>query len=274
MSICIKSHRVCYEWYRKADHSGITLHFDSWLPDSTKRNFIRNTISTIHRRCSNDEVEKVALKTFDTRLKLNGYPEGLATQFSRNLKKKIWSKDRCDSTILTLPYINESLIRRVNRITDKYDFDIKVIFKPNKYLSDCFHLKEQRDEHQNCAVCHHLENGSCEEKNVVYRFVCKRCQNQYIGQTNRPFYQRYTEHKNSIIKGNKANNIQNTLSQHSALLQHMLEKHPQQQASINQYKVQIIHRTNDPIRCRLAEAREIKKSTPEINRKTELTYWW
>ena len=42
--------------------TGLTLHFDSWLLDSTKRNFIRNTISTIHRRCSNDEVGKSSVE--------------------------------------------------------------------------------------------------------------------------------------------------------------------------------------------------------------------
>ena len=84
----------------------------------------------------------------------------------------------------------------------------------------------------------------------------------FIGQSNRAFKHRFTEHSRSLNNRNSAS---------SALTDHVLQKHPHMILSINDFDLMVIERCKDPLETRLAEARHMKRLTPQINRRCELT---
>ena len=144
----------------------------------------------------------------------------------------------------------------------KYDLSITLTSNPNKSLFNALKLRDEVKKHDQCHICDALpDRYTCKDKYLVYKFICKYCNESYIGQSSRPFYNRYNEHRH-CLKTNKTN---------SALTEHCQNKHASQNCSITDFQLQILDRCKDPINARLSEARHIKRLSPSINRKHELT---
>ena len=99
----------------------------------------------------------------------------------------------------------------------------------------------------------------CNDRFLVYKFNCKKCEEFYIGQTSRPFKYRFLEHKRAIEKNRSS----------SALAEHRHRQGPGV-SSILDFDLQILDQCRDALDNKLTEARFIKRLRPKINRKHEL----
>ena len=123
-----------------------------------------------------------------------------------------------------------------------------------------FKSKNVVKKHENCTICDHLpRNFNCNDRFLVYQFTCKYCSAFYIGETIRPFFNRYKEHERSLRHGNFT----------SALSEHALKAHDQLSVAICSFDLEILHRCRNAVEARLVEARAIRTRGPPLNRKHE-----
>ena len=209
----------------------------------------------MNSKCSSDTLKKIANHNLRNRLEKNGF-----RKIPRATEQKKKTNKEAKSTFLELEFINDRCNRKINKILQKYDFNIKVVSKPAKFLKHCFGGGPQSLKHDNCEVCFKLpDRFTCNDKFLVYEFTCKYCKNVYIGQTCRPFKARYNEHTRSLNSNNKI----------SALSEHAMNTHHNNNASINDFQLNIIKRCKGPLETRLAEANAIDRFRPQLNRKHE-----
>ena len=97
----------------------------------------------------------------------------------------------------------------------------------------------------------------------MYQFSCKLCQENYIGQTARPFHFRFKEHKRSIKDKNGV----------SALSEHVENNHTGYSLTINDFNIKFLEIFDNPVDCKISEAKYISQRHPQINRRNELAQW-
>ena len=85
----------------------------------------------------------------------------------------------------------------------------------------------------------------------------------YVGQSSRPFYLIYNEHKRSIQQKNN----------NSAISEHARSEHCNMKLSITDFDLVILKKLYSPVETRLTEAMFIERYRPEMNRKEELVHW-
>lgn len=270
LSIFTCNNDIKYSWYRKACHSGILLRADSNLPYHTKTNYIYNTFRTIEKRCSTQELQIEKKKEFEDLLIKNGYKEEHVSKF-KTIPKKFNSTKKQHFNIknkvpLFLNFISDQANYKIRNAIHKYDLDINLISKPAPQLSTLLKTKtnNQNQNHENCEICPLLNKKfKCYMRYIIYKMICKICKKFYIGQTNRPFMYRYKEHKYSLTKEDGV----------SALSEHASLEHSEVRMGIADFDVQFIEVCKGPIDCIIAEAKNIDRMRPQLNRKQELRHW-
>ena len=191
---------------------GQFLKNDSWVPSSVKANFIRNSINLVSDKCSNDHLQNEALARLEKRFQANGYYK---REVTAGLKKKSHIKkvNNSKTSCLILDFVSDSLKRKVNKIIQKYDFDVRLINKPGKSLTQAVSCNSRTKNSCDCNICKELPpKYKCSDRFLVYKFTCNACSSFYIGQTSRPFRLRYKEHMSSIDKRDKKVPFRNTSS--------------------------------------------------------------
>ena len=189
----------------------------------------------------------------------NGYSE---VEISNVLKKNKKNKNKklsfsADKSILKIPFVNDCLIRKVNNLIKKYKINANLVSVGNKRLRHALKPKTRTYKHDNCNICDQLSDKyNCEKSGVVYQFKCNFCSSTYIGKTCRPFYLRYKEHKYSI---NKKNSL-------SALSDHVQVCNSK---SIEDFSVDFLDFSSDPVEVSLLESRFIEVMKPVLNRRHE-----
>ena len=219
LTIWTENNKIMFQKYTKELASGNTLKKDSWLPNSIKTNFVKQKIMNVHERCSATlttdarvEAEKSCLKN----LKSNGYNDTdlvkAKISILNSTKKK--KNDNANKAILKLPFISDSLNRKINYFIRKYKLNVRYVNTGNKRMRTVLKKNSQMKKHDDCEICKKLPNNySCEKSCVVYQFTCTKCNSKYIGKTARPFYIRYKEHSSSL----KNKNCNSALSDHSKI---------------------------------------------------------
>lgn len=260
LAIFINNGRIDFTWYSKPCHSENTLRRDSWLPSYVKNNFLKNSVRNVAAKCSSADYRECALKRLKDRFVKNGF---------KNVDyNKILSKNENKSELNTdtkmyfqLQFLGDTYTKKINKLFRKYDFPVRPTFEPSKKLSQCLRPPTKRIKHDNCEICTKLpDNHNCNDRFLVYKFVCNICYEFYIGHTSRPFKKRFIEHRRSLEQKNFT----------SALSEHVLKNHADQVASIFSFDLQILRHCRNPIDSRLAEARLINLHRPKLNRKHEM----
>ena len=257
--------KVMYKKYVKEISSGNALKKDSWLPKSVKNNFVKQSIKDAMDRCSNnlpESMKRESEKLCKTLLKRNGYTDSDLSVRDKQVKNTCNSRPKPNAdkkSILKLPFISDSLNRKINYQIRKYKLNIRLVSTGNKKLRNVLKKRSKMNKHPDCAICSKLSKHNCETSCVVYQFSCKVCGDKYIGKTARPFYLRYNEHSNSI----KNKNNTSALSEHSQVCR--------LSGTIDDFNVQFLRCLKDPVETSVVESRLINTYSPRMNRRHETT---
>lgn len=262
ISVFTEKEKLRYTWFTKECHSDIVLRPDSWLPKHVKMNFVSNSIKQVANKCSDPQMQAMAFKKLGNRLRNNGYKN---VNFQKILNNQKTPHNDNDRVFLQTDFITDRFNKKINKIMNQYDFPVKVISKPNKKLSQVFRAATQKNpKHDNCNVCSALpDNYGCNDRFIIYKFTCNTCHKCYIGETCRPFYQRFDEHRRSLQKRDNK----------SALSEHMNKDHPIGVPDIQNFQLCVLSRQKTPIETRIKEAQIINQARPQLNRKAEMTQW-
>ena len=220
--------------------------------------------------CSTAFKRREMTEEFHNLLEKNGYHKRQIRQCMEKSKRKqnrktvqMKNDNKSNKLPLILDYINENSIRRINRLIKRHDLNIRLVSKPGPSLSKVLNKENKFNKHNNCSICDQLPQHNCKTKNVVYKFICNTCSEIYIGQTARPFYFRYNEHKYSLNKKNF----------NSALSEHMIVEHKNLVCSIDNFSLSFIDVFRTPLESKIGEAKWIECLRPALNRKQELACW-
>lgn len=177
-------------------------------------------------------------------------------------------KDRLDSAdgFLTLPYIDEELLRKVKHIVGKSKFRVRIAWRNNNKLKTALVrssiCKPSCPGGRKCHLCMSEFQGDCTQKNIVYQIRCTLCQKKgmevaYVGESMRPVRLRYNEHRRDAI--NKTTN--------TPFGDHFLHEHMQEEllANSNILNLKILYRAQDHPDRKIAESILIRNLTPTLN---------
>ena len=261
ISVSIDDQRVRYSWFTKNCHSNIILKPDSWLPKHVKTNFIANSVKQVAKKCSDPEEKSVALNKLNNRLRSNGYKN---VNFQKILSRKGNSREEKEQVFFKTSFINDKFNRKINKILQQYNFPVKVVSEPNKKLNQVLGPIHKKTKHDHCLPCSYLpDKYTCNDRYLVYMFTCNRCKMNYIGETCRPFFQRFDEHKRSLkARDNK-----------SALAEHLIKDHPDIDSDLQNFQLCVLAKLRTPVETRIKEAQFIDRLRPKLNRKLEMARW-
>lgn len=250
---------VEYKWHIKPGHSNNSLHFQSWVPMHVKSNYLANYMKNVSEKCSSKTFCNEALVKLKQRFFQNGFNGRHIKRASKNKTKVKSNNGNC--TFLSLDFVSDALNRRINNLIKKYNLPVRLISKPPRSLKQMFKSKRpKKTKHDNCTICDHLpRNLNCTDRFLVYKFTCKHCFSFYIGETSRPFLNRYREHERSLKNENQT----------SALSEHACRFHQSLQLTIQSFDLEILRHCKNAVEARMAEAQAIRVLGPPLNRRYE-----
>lgn len=166
------------DWYQKPIASGRYIHYQSYLPKTTKINFIKSMIQRIIT-ISHQSFHKQNLNKLQQLLNLNGYPTNIVHTIINSIKTNNPHQNQQQRKYITFPYIPHishkitKLLKNENIIlANKPVTTIKTLYSNTK---DPIEL---------------LLNS-----NIVYQLNCTNCSKIYIGHTSQYLKSRITLHK-------------------------------------------------------------------------------
>ena len=202
------------ELYIKPMAAPIILHYESAHPKQTKHSVLFSQMLRAMRLGSNSECKNRGIDKIASLFTSNGYPYSLiqrtrhrimaqrerAPQHSRRTSPH--NPTREQHTYISLPYIDETLARRVKGAVKSTGLPLRIAWKSGKTLANL--LTRSALEPPPCPAgnrtCHTCEAGlvgKCHTKNVVYKITCNLCSDistTYVGETRRSVRERYMEH--------------------------------------------------------------------------------
>ena len=189
------------ELYIKPTNSGIILHSTSAHPKDTKHNIFRNMFHRAYNNSSSQQKEGRSINKIWNLLSENGYSSKLLKKLLREVQRARARRGRgergrgeghrergLDSAdgFLTLPYIDEQLLRKVKHIVRKSKLRVRIAWKNDNKLkatlvrsSIC---KPSCPGGRKCHLCMTDFKGDCTQKNIVYEIRCTRV----VGNLRRP----------------------------------------------------------------------------------------
>ena len=170
-------------YYRKPQNKGIILHSKSHHPLSTKVEVLKNFYKTAQEVSSGHDEREHSYRIVDDLARKNGYrPQRPPTHHTTSRRRNPSSSYKAP---LKLPYVSEEVSNK-----------IRTYIKKKNWQSDqsSHRVKLLVRDSRNCKICPLITNGTCAQRNLIYRVDCKLCQDFYEGETYRPCHDRFSEH--------------------------------------------------------------------------------
>ena len=252
-------------YYRKPQNKGIILHAKSHHPLSTKEEVLRNFYMTANQVSSGHEEKQHSFKIVDDLARKNGYKPLRPVPLTRTSRRNNNSSDSYKAP-LKLPHVSEEVSSKIRTYIKKKKLAVRPIFTPGRTLSQRFCQSRPLDKRlctlgnpQNCKICPLITNGTCDQRNLVYRVDCSLCQNFYEGETYRPCHDRFSEHIRAASNPSSYPN--------NAIGKHVVEHHVN---CVPKLTFTILDKQSSTARRKISEAILISKHEPTINVKEEL----
>ena len=187
------------EIYRKPTFTGLGTSFFSFDSSLFKINAIKTLVYRAYHISStytNFDREILFLKNFFYN---NGFPSNLFFKHVKNFLNKLYNsnpsiasvpKQKIYASIPNIGYATDKLKREIKTIVDKLypQIDLILVCTNNFSIGSLFKHKER------------LPVSMC--SNIVYKYECLVCNNQYFGSTTRQFKVRIYEHFGKSVRTN------------------------------------------------------------------------
>ena len=179
--------------------------------------------------------------------------------------------------VLKVPYTNEATTRHLKKAIKASGFNILLVTTPGESVENIIKAGLKR-QFGTCIMCDcplHQNDIDCKSQHVVYKAICRRCQQRYLGATARITLGRVNEHESSV----RLLNNRTTLGEH--MLKHMEEDGMEGELGnvgkngkrdydnfLKNYEFKIHKKCKDKLETFLTEHYEILKTKPELNNMT------
>ena len=271
------------ELYIKPMAAPIIMHYTSAHPIQCKRSVLYSQLLRAKRLGSDKQAQERGMAKMITLFRHNGYPVKLIQRTKHrvlhsdnsHLKGKHKQRDPTsgtntkhnkDTTYICLPYIDDTLARRVDGAVRASGLKARVAWASGKTLAK--HTIRSALESapcpagvKRCNTCEAGLAGRCQTKNVVYKINCELCienPSVYIGESKRRVRERFNEHLRDA-----KNKTQNT-----PFGDHMAKKHPTCDITPKSLKISIERVCKDVADLKIAESIEIRNQRPCLNTQT------
>ena len=200
--------RYSTELYIKPMTAPIIIHYSSAHPMQCKCTVLHSQLLRARRLGSDKQAQERGMALIESLFRHNGYPNRLIQRtkhrilHSRTDADAKRSRTKNDATFISLPYIDDTLARRVEGAIRSSGLKARVAWASGKTLAK--HTTKSALEcppcpagTKRCNTCEAGLAGRCHTKNVVYKIICKLCtQNPgiYIGESKRRVRDRFNEH--------------------------------------------------------------------------------
>ena len=253
------------ELYIKPVAAPIIVPFDSAQPFNIKKSVAKSQFLRALRVSSDPRCARRSTDKIKSLFLANGYPPRwlarIASQAQSQHKNKTQkTKSQKDRIFLSLPFIDDSLTRKVDAALRSVPLEITASWKNDNTLTkrlvhSALDPPPCRAGNRFCRTCNSGLRGRCTTKNVVYQIGCELCSPTefYIGETKRPIRYRFDEH----FRDGTNRTPQTPLGDH------MLGCHPNE--SSPKLSVAIVRRCRDGADRKIAEALTIRDRQPKLN---------
>ena len=243
--------------YRKSTFSGVYTNFKSFMPLKYKIGLLWTLLDRCFNIVSNYKLLHEQIdKTRNVFVK-NGYPTEFIDQsingyLNRKFSLPVTTVKKKDVTIV-LPYLGKiSLLiaKKLQWVMAKHIkncYNIRVIFRTQRRLRNCFNFKDRIPETLRSYI--------------VYRYKCKTCNELYIGKTDRHYYVRNCEHfGRTPIRGK----VSKRKLQPSPIRDHLLYTHHDSCMESDFNILDDVKSTND-FHLKIKESLYIHRDNPKLN---------
>ena len=169
------------------------MDFKSALPLNAKANYIRNEIKRIHTRCSEEKDKIIHTAHIINTLRNNDFSTSIQRHLNNKAQKLHTPSNIC---FLKLPHFSEIITKEIQRAIYKEGLDIQV-----SHSGPTLHqyLTKKNNNTITCTLANSpiREPNICQKTYTIYRLICLKCHNFYIGSKTRPLPLRIKEHLNT-----------------------------------------------------------------------------
>ena len=263
------------ELYFKPMTAPIILHFTSAHPLSTKRAVLNSELKRAIRVSSSKETRDRSIKRIKLLFQQNDYPDTLIdkaikinTHRQYSTRSSHTNKKATETvTYMRLPYVDETIVRRINGILKSSKAPVKVAWTSgptlgSKLITSALSKPPCPAGQRHCHTCGSGLKGKCTRKNVVYKITCNMCKinmsNEfYIGESSRPIRYRFNEHLSDARKRKPD----------TPLGEHITDFHfNASDTDINSsFNITILTSGRDNAELKIAESIQIRKLKPTLN---------
>ena len=273
------------ELYIKPMAAPIIIHFSSAHPIQCKRSVLFSQLLRAKRLGSDRQAQERGMAKIESLFRHNGYPNKLIQRTkhkvlfnnttrhtgstSRKNTKGSQKSNTKNTTYISLPYIDDTLARRVDGAVRSSGLEARVAWSSGKTLAK--HVTRSALETppcpagtRRCNTCEAGLPGRCHTKNVVYKIICNLCDQNpsvYIGESKRRVRERFNEHLRDAK--NKTSN--------TPLGDHISRRHPDSTITPTSFKISIERVCKDVADLKIAESIEIRNQRPCLN--TQISSW-
>ena len=168
---------------------------------------------------------------------------------------------------MRLPYINETIVRRVNGILRGAKAPIKPVWTNNnslqrKLISSALTRPPCPAGNRHCHACTNGLDKKCSTRNAVYKITCRPCETAeraetYIGECTRPVRYRFNEH----LSNARLRKLDTPLGEH------ILHSHNDlSNSDINKsFRIEILDTGKDCAEVKIMESIHIRNLRPSLN---------
>ena len=267
------------ELYIKPMAAPIIIHYASAHPMQCKRSVLHSQLLRAKRLGSDRQAQERGMTKIETLFRHNGYPNRLIQRTKHhilynsnsnvNQKQNHTKGGSTDTTYISLPYIDDTLARRVDGAIRFSGLKARVAWVSGKTLAK--HLISSALDSapcpagaKRCNTCEAGLTGQCHTKNAVYKIICNLCAEKpaiYIGESKRRVRDRFNEHLRDA-----KNRTPNT-----PLGDHIIRMHQPSRVTSKSFKISIERVCKDMADLKIAESVEIRNQRPSLN--TQNSSW-
>ena len=220
--------------YRKPTFSGLYSNFDSFMPENYKKGLIKTLLHRAFVICIDWKHFHNEVTFLKDIFRKNMYPSNFIEKCTKQFLDKLFVAKKVVTTVsqkpcfISLPFLGTqsfTLRKQLNKLMTNYfpQCKLKIVFRSDNRLKNSFVFKDKIP--------------MTIRSNLLYKFVCNRCNSVYVGKTKRHYLVRVFEHLGISLRTGKKFSFNNNNKNNSAVLTHINTKCCDQNASIQNFSI-------------------------------------